>query len=175
MLKLDEFKYLGSTIQINGGINTAERAAELKIRFLLRFVNVVKEDTQTVGVTEQDARDRVRWRLLIRCGDSWKEQPREDCVSRKHNCRITYTLWLHTTNFGCKSGELTLNCMNLTQLNKAREIGQVKVLNPVLLCKGMPSAPLNSSAMSSNERPFVSGRRIQVKTKASRATVMKRR
>lgn len=52
---------------------------------------------------------------------------------------------------------------------------QVKVLNWVLLSRGIPSAPLNSSAMSSKVRPFVSGRRIQVKTKAIRATVMKRR
>lgn len=28
-----------------------------------RFMNVVKEDMQTAGVAEQDARYRVRWRL----------------------------------------------------------------------------------------------------------------
>ncbi|PME06485.1 hypothetical protein A8A06_13560 [Escherichia coli] len=34
-----------------------------------RFMDVVKEDMQRVGVREEDARDRVRWRQMIRCGD----------------------------------------------------------------------------------------------------------
>lgn len=53
--------------------------------------------------------------------------------------------------------------------------GQGKVLKPVLLCRGMPSDPRNSAAMSSKVRPLVSGKRLQVKLKAVRAMVMKRR
>ena len=34
-----------------------------------RFMDVVKEDMKVVGVREEDAEDRVRWRQLIRCGD----------------------------------------------------------------------------------------------------------
>ena len=34
-----------------------------------RFMDVVKEDMKVVGVREEDAKDRARWRQLIRCGD----------------------------------------------------------------------------------------------------------
>ena len=34
-----------------------------------RFMDVVKVDMKVVGVREEDAEDRVRWRTLIRCGD----------------------------------------------------------------------------------------------------------
>ncbi|KAF7655665.1 hypothetical protein LDENG_00052730 [Lucifuga dentata] len=34
-----------------------------------RFMDVVKEDMKLVGVREEEAEDRVRWRQLIRCGD----------------------------------------------------------------------------------------------------------
>lgn len=34
-----------------------------------RFTDVVKEDVQCVGVTEKDARDRVRQRQMCCCGN----------------------------------------------------------------------------------------------------------
>ncbi|KAF7653604.1 hypothetical protein LDENG_00081120, partial [Lucifuga dentata] len=34
-----------------------------------RFMDVVKEDMKLVGVREEEAEDRVRWRQMIRCGD----------------------------------------------------------------------------------------------------------
>ena len=34
-----------------------------------RFMNVVKEDMKLVGVREEDAEDRVRWRQMIHRGD----------------------------------------------------------------------------------------------------------
>ena len=34
-----------------------------------RFMDVVKEDMKLVGVREEDADDRVRWRWMICCGD----------------------------------------------------------------------------------------------------------
>ena len=34
-----------------------------------RFMDVVKENMKLVGVREEDAEDRVRWRWMIRCGD----------------------------------------------------------------------------------------------------------
>ena len=34
-----------------------------------RFMDVVKEDMKLVGVTEEEAQNRVRWRQMIRCGD----------------------------------------------------------------------------------------------------------
>ena len=34
-----------------------------------RFMDAVKEDMNLVGVVEDDAQDRARWRRLIRCGD----------------------------------------------------------------------------------------------------------
>ena len=34
-----------------------------------RYMDVVKEDMQKVGVTEEDARVRALWRRRIRCGD----------------------------------------------------------------------------------------------------------
>ncbi|KAK2910488.1 hypothetical protein Q8A73_008203 [Channa argus] len=34
-----------------------------------RFMDVVREDMKLVGVSEEDAEDRVRWRHMIRCGD----------------------------------------------------------------------------------------------------------
>ena len=33
-------------------------------------MDVVKEDMKVVGVREEDAEDRVRWRQPIRCGDN---------------------------------------------------------------------------------------------------------
>ena len=33
-------------------------------------MDVVKEEMKLVGVREEDAEDRVRWRKMIRCGDS---------------------------------------------------------------------------------------------------------
>lgn len=41
-------------------------------------MDVAKEDMQTVGVTEQDAKDRVRWRKVIHCGGSSQENKKED-------------------------------------------------------------------------------------------------
>lgn len=34
-----------------------------------RFIDLVKEDAQRVGVTEVIVRDKVRWRHMIPCGD----------------------------------------------------------------------------------------------------------
>ncbi|KAK2897556.1 hypothetical protein Q8A73_013936 [Channa argus] len=34
-----------------------------------RFMDVVREDMKLVGVSEEDAEDRVRWRHMIRCGN----------------------------------------------------------------------------------------------------------
>ena len=34
-----------------------------------RYMDVMKEDMIEIGVTEEDAEDRVRWRGMIRCGD----------------------------------------------------------------------------------------------------------
>ena len=34
-----------------------------------RFMDVVREDMKLVGVREEDAEDRVRWRHMIHCGD----------------------------------------------------------------------------------------------------------
>lgn len=34
-----------------------------------RFMDAVKEDMQAVGVTDEDAEDRAKWRRAIRCGD----------------------------------------------------------------------------------------------------------
>ena len=34
-----------------------------------RFMDAVRDDMRVVGVTEEDAGDRARWRLMIRCGD----------------------------------------------------------------------------------------------------------
>lgn len=31
----------------------------------IRFMDVVKENTKRVGVTEEDVRDRVRWRQIV--------------------------------------------------------------------------------------------------------------
>ena len=36
----------------------------------MRFIDMVKEDMQIVGVTEDDAEDRERWRMMICCGNS---------------------------------------------------------------------------------------------------------
>lgn len=32
-------------------------------------MEVVKEDIQRVDVTEEDTKERVKWRQMIRCGD----------------------------------------------------------------------------------------------------------
>ncbi|KAF7662280.1 hypothetical protein LDENG_00240050 [Lucifuga dentata] len=34
-----------------------------------RFMDAVKEDMKLVGLREEEAEDRVRWRQMIRCGD----------------------------------------------------------------------------------------------------------
>ena len=34
-----------------------------------RFMDMVREDMQVVGATEEDAEDRKRWKQMIRCGD----------------------------------------------------------------------------------------------------------
>ena len=34
-----------------------------------RFMDAVRDDMRVVGVTEEEAGDRARWRLMIRCGD----------------------------------------------------------------------------------------------------------
>ena len=37
-----------------------------------RFMDVVREEMQRVGVREEDAKDRKKWRM-IRCNNSWKK------------------------------------------------------------------------------------------------------
>ena len=34
-----------------------------------RFIDMVREDMQVVGATEEDAENRKRWKQVIRCGD----------------------------------------------------------------------------------------------------------
>ena len=34
-----------------------------------KFTDVVREDMRAIGVTEQDARDRVKWREMACCSD----------------------------------------------------------------------------------------------------------
>ncbi|XP_051788831.1 uncharacterized protein LOC127529414 [Erpetoichthys calabaricus] len=43
-----------------------------------RFMDVVREDMQVMGVTEQDAEDRKIWKKMIRCGNPQREQPKEE-------------------------------------------------------------------------------------------------
>ena len=43
-----------------------------------RSVDVVREDMQVAGVTEEDAEARKRWKRMIRCGDPKREQPKEE-------------------------------------------------------------------------------------------------
>ena len=42
-----------------------------------RWMDLVKEDMERVGAREGDEVDRVKWRLLSRCGDS-REKPKEE-------------------------------------------------------------------------------------------------
>ena len=35
----------------------------------MRFMDVVREDTRVVGVSDRDTTSRRNWRLRIRCGD----------------------------------------------------------------------------------------------------------
>ncbi|KAF7649500.1 hypothetical protein LDENG_00140040, partial [Lucifuga dentata] len=46
-----------------------ERCKRPRGRPKRRFMDVVKEDMKLVGVREEEAEDRVRWRQMIRCGD----------------------------------------------------------------------------------------------------------
>ena len=34
-----------------------------------KVIYVVREDLRAIGVTQQDARDRVKWRKMFCCGD----------------------------------------------------------------------------------------------------------
>ena len=92
-VELDEFKYLGSTIQINEVCK--ERCSMYVGRRLLRmkspgrkrqnpkkkFMDTVREDKQIINATKDDAKDMVRWRWVIRCGDPKLYQPKEEgCV-----------------------------------------------------------------------------------------------
>ena len=43
-----------------------------------RFMDVAKEDTAEVEVTEEDTEDRNNWRWKIRCGDPRWEKPKEE-------------------------------------------------------------------------------------------------
>ena len=36
------------------------------------------EDMKAVGAQEVDTQDRIKWRLLIRCGDPWKGNKPKD-------------------------------------------------------------------------------------------------
>lgn len=39
-----------------------------------KFVDVVDEDMNEVGVTEKVAEDRINWKMMIHCGDlKWKQ------------------------------------------------------------------------------------------------------
>ena len=55
---------------------------------------------QGVGVTEENARDRVRWRQMICCGDPQREQPkdREDQFYLHH-----FILFLRHCSYSCHS------------------------------------------------------------------------
>lgn len=55
------------TCDYDGHSPPSSRKRERKKR---RFVHVLKQDTQWVGVTEKAAMDRVRWRRVIYCGDA---------------------------------------------------------------------------------------------------------
>lgn len=41
---------------------------------LCHVMDCVKEDMQRFGVTEEDSRDRVRWKPMIHCGTSRKKK-----------------------------------------------------------------------------------------------------
>lgn len=54
---------------------TQEDQKDKKIQ---RLMYVVKEDMQKVSMTVQGTRDRVRWRMMICCGDPKRDQSKED-------------------------------------------------------------------------------------------------
>ena len=43
-----------------------------------RYMDSIKEDLREVGARVEDVTDRRRWRELIRCGDPWREMPKEE-------------------------------------------------------------------------------------------------
>ena len=43
-----------------------------------RWMDLVREDMERVGAREGDEVDRVKWRLLSRCGDPSREKPKEE-------------------------------------------------------------------------------------------------
>lgn len=102
-VKVDEFKYLGSSMQIpckyirttaqvkrfgNKVIKTKLTLFGHERRYIgqrlrmkrpqRRFMDAVMEEMQKTGVTEVDARDRVSWRQMISCGDTQYQQVEEE-------------------------------------------------------------------------------------------------
>lgn len=61
----------------------------------LKLTDVQEKDMQWVGVTEEDARDRMRWRKMI-CCSSWKKNP------PGHHCK----------NLICRSIYTVLTCIS---------------------------------------------------------------
>ena len=41
-------------------------------------MDLAREDLKSVGAKEEDKIDRVKWRILSRCGDPSREKPKEE-------------------------------------------------------------------------------------------------
>lgn len=52
-----------------------------------RFVGVVKEYMEIVGINAEEAGNRVKWSQMMNCGDTRREQPKED-HQKLHACII---------------------------------------------------------------------------------------
>lgn len=59
-------------------------------------MSILMEGTQRVSVTEEDGRDRMRWRQTICCGDSFREQ--EDYLKKKKKKSFVSLLVLNKSN-----------------------------------------------------------------------------
>ena len=62
----------------------------------MRYVDEVREEMTMSEVTEEDAEARIKWRWVIRYGDSRREKPKEEVVRRRDRCGpYTYDMLLH--------------------------------------------------------------------------------
>ena len=48
-----------------------------------RFMDVVKEDMQVVGVRVEDTKNMLKWKTVIRCGNAWKGTSRKEKKKKK--------------------------------------------------------------------------------------------
>ena len=79
-----------------------------------RYMDAVKEDMPVVGVRVEDTKNRVKWKMVIRCGNPWKGTSRKEKKNDLAVATVDQLFWLRLHSFKMKI--ILCSCIRVSQM-----------------------------------------------------------